>query len=124
MRPLLSLIAGLLRFSTRYVTGACFGRGLLAKTRALYHAPFTQGLISFDCAVEFDWKQHFVDAQHWLDPTKAVSPAAISASEHLQTVPLRVFVDRSGAVVSPIPNSPGLTGVAHTVELEQHSRRW
>jgi hypothetical protein len=92
---------------------------LLAKTRALYDAPFTRGLISFDCAIQFDWKQHFVDAQHWLDPTKAVSPAAISAAEHLQTVPHRVFVDRSGAVVSAIPKAPDLTGVAHAPELEQ-----
>jgi hypothetical protein len=92
---------------------------LLAKTRALYDAPFTQELISFDCAVQFNWKQHFVDAQHRLDPTKAVSPAAISAAEHLQTVPHRVFVDRSGAVVSAIPKAPDLTGVAHAPELEQ-----
>lgn len=92
---------------------------LLAKTRALYDAPFTQGLISFDCAVQFNWKQHFVDAQNRLDPTRAVSSAAISAAEHLQTVPHRVFVDRSGAVVSAIPKSPDLTGVAHAPELEQ-----
>jgi hypothetical protein len=92
---------------------------LLAKARALYDAPFAQGLISFDCAVQFDWKQHFVDAQHLLDPTKAVTPAAISAAERLQTVPHRVFVDRSGAVVSAIPKAPDLTGIAHATELEQ-----
>jgi hypothetical protein len=92
---------------------------LLAKTRALYDAPFAQGLISFDCAVEFDWKKHFVDEQHSLDPTRAVSPAAISAAEHLQTVPHRVFVDHTGAVVSAIPKAPDLTGIAHAPELEQ-----
>ena len=29
----------------------------LSKTRALYDAPFTRGMVSFDCAVQFDWKK-------------------------------------------------------------------
>jgi hypothetical protein len=119
MRPLLSLIAGLLRLSTRYFTGACFRRGLLAKTRALYDAPFTQGLISFDCAVEFDWKQHFVDAQHWLDPTKAVSQPPFQLPSISRPFHFACLSIARGAVVSPIPNSPDLTGVAHAVELER-----
>lgn len=34
---------------------------LLTKTRALYDAPFTPALVSFDCAVQFEWKKHFVE---------------------------------------------------------------
>jgi hypothetical protein len=85
---------------------------LLAKTRALYDAPFTRGLVSFDCAVQFDWKKHFIDILGTIPPT------AIPITERLQTIQHRVFVDRSGAVVSAIPNAPDLTGVAHAAELE------
>jgi|GEM_PF-1573040 len=85
---------------------------LLAKTRDLYDAPFTRDLISFDCAVQFDWKQHFVDL------LGSVPPAATPTVERLQTIQHRVFVDRSGAVVSAIPNAPDLSGVAHGAELE------
>jgi hypothetical protein len=86
---------------------------LLAKTRALYDAPFARGLVSFDCAVEFDWKKHFVDL------FATIPPAAIPAIERLQAVQHRVFVDRSGAIVSVIPKMPDLTGTEHAEELEQ-----
>lgn len=92
---------------------------LLAKARALYDSPFTRGLISFDCAIQFDWKQHFVDAQHFINPSQGVTPQAVSAAERLQTLAHRVFVDRSGAVVSSVPNAPDLTGIAHADELER-----
>jgi len=85
---------------------------LLTKTRALYDAPFTRGLVSFDCAVLFDWKKHFVDL------FGTVPPAAVPTIERLQTVQHRIFVDRSGAVVSAIPKVPNLTDVAHGAELE------
>lgn len=86
---------------------------LLAKTRALYDAPFSHGLVSFDCAVQFDWKKHFVDL------FGAVPPAAIPTIERLQTIQHRVFVDRSSAVVSAIPKMPDFTGAAHGAELKQ-----
>src|ERR1700687_4274495 len=86
---------------------------LLAKTRALYDAPFSRGLVSFDCAVEFDWRKHFVDL------FGTIPPAAVPAIERLQTIQHRVFVDRSGAVVSVISKTQDLTGVAHAAELEQ-----
>jgi hypothetical protein len=86
---------------------------LLTKTRALYDAPFRRNLVSFDCAVQFDWKKHFVDF------LGAVPPAAVPTAERLQTVEHRVFIDRSGAVVSAIPKAPDLTRVAHAPELEQ-----
>jgi hypothetical protein len=85
----------------------------LIKTRALYDAPFRRNLVSFDCAVQFDWKKHFVDF------LGAVPPAATPTAERLQTVQHRVFVDRSGAVVSAIPKAPDLAGAAHAAELEQ-----
>lgn len=85
---------------------------LLEKTRALYDAPFTRALVSFDCAVQFDWKNHFVEA------LGQVPPAAIPTLEHLQPIEHRVFVDRSGAVVSEIPKATNLTGVPHGAVLE------
>jgi hypothetical protein len=86
---------------------------LLTKTRALYDAPFTRDLVSFDCAVQFDWKQHFVDV------LGTVPQAAVLTTEHLQTIPHRVFVDRSGATVSATAKPPDLAKVEHATELEQ-----
>src|SRR5260370_3511076 len=86
---------------------------LLAKTRALYDAPCARNRVSFDCAVECDWKKHLVDL------CGMVTPAAVPTIDRLQTIQHRVFVDRSGAVVSAIPKTPDLTGVAHAAELEQ-----
>jgi hypothetical protein len=37
----------------------------------------------------------------------------------LQLIQHRVFVDRSGAVISTIPTAPNLTGIEHAAELEQ-----
>jgi hypothetical protein len=89
------------------------GDVLLSKTRALYDAPFTRNLVSFDCAIQFDWKQHFSDA------LRTVPPAAVPAIERLQNVQHRVFVDHTGAVVSAIPKAPDLTDTPHASDLEQ-----
>src|SRR5580658_10109796 len=70
---------------------------LLTRARGLYDTPFTGPLVSFDCAVRFDWKRHILEA------LGAVPPAATSTIEHLQAIQHRVFVDRSGAVVSEVP---------------------
>ena len=86
---------------------------LLAKTRALYDAPFTRDLVSFDCAVQFDWKQHFVAF------AGAVPPEMLPAVERLQKLQHRVLVDRSGASVSTIPAAPDLAAVDHAAQLEQ-----
>jgi hypothetical protein len=103
---------------------ACFGcvsmaqrppesdEALLAKTRALYDAPFTRDLVSFDCAVQFDWKKHFAEF------TETLSPAAISTSERLQGIQHRVFIDRSGATVSAQPKAPDLSGDKAAAQLE------
>jgi hypothetical protein len=86
---------------------------LLAQTRALYDAPFTRGLVSFDCAVQFDWKRHFADT------LGSMPPAALNTAERLQSIQHRVFVDRSGAVVSTTPKQPDLSGIPHGADLEQ-----
>lgn len=86
---------------------------LLAKTRSLYDAPFTRNLVSFDCAVQFDWKKHF------LDTLGSIPPNATSAAEHLQSLQHRVFVDRSGAVISEIPRATDLSNTPHGADLEQ-----
>jgi hypothetical protein len=75
---------------------------LLVKTRALYDAPFSRGLVSFDCAVEFDWRKHF------LDFLGTMPPAAIPIADRLQAIGHRVFVDRNGAIASAIPTTPDL----------------
>jgi hypothetical protein len=72
-------------------------QALLARTRALYDAPFTRNLFSFDCAVQFDWKKHVVDA------VGSVPAALAPTVEQLQTVQHRVSVEQvSGAVVSAV----------------------
>jgi hypothetical protein len=86
---------------------------LLAKTRALYDAPFPQGLVSFDCAVKFDWKQHF------LEVLPDIPPTAVSTIDRLQAIQHRVFVNPSGAVVSSVPKTPDLSSVVKAAELEQ-----
>src|SRR5581483_9841027 len=36
-------------------------QALLKQARQKYDAPFNRNLQSFDCAVEFSWKEHFVE---------------------------------------------------------------
>ncbi len=86
---------------------------LLSKTRALYDAPFLQGLVSFECAVNFDWKQHF------LEVLPVVPATAVPTIDRLQAIQHRVFVSPSGAVVSSLPKAPDLSGVAKATELER-----
>src|SRR5450631_2078393 len=85
---------------------------MLSKTRGLYDAPFTRQLVSFDCSVQFDWKGHFINT------LGTVPPAALPMVNRLQSLPHRVFVDRSGAVVSEIPRATDLSGTPHASDLE------
>ncbi len=86
---------------------------LMAKTRALYDAPFTRDLAAFDCAVQFDWKQHFSEMLGTL-PSGAAPMA-----ENLQTIDHRVSVDHARAVVSSTPKQPDFSGVQYRSQLEQ-----
>jgi hypothetical protein len=86
---------------------------LLNKTRALYDAPFTRNLVSFDCAVEFDWRKHITEV------VGTVPPALTPALERFQAIEHRVFVDRSGATVSAIPKPPDLSDLGQVAQLEK-----
>ena len=84
----------------------------MAEARAAYDAPFARNLAAFDCAVQFDWKQHFAEM------LGSLPPAAVPVAEKLQLINHRVNVDRTQAVVSPIPKQPDFSG-AQLEQLEQ-----
>jgi hypothetical protein len=113
MRKAALLIALLALSSSALAQSPDSDDALLTKARHLYDAPFTRNLVSFDCAVQFDWKNHFQVA------IGSVPPAAVPIIDQLQTIPHRVFVDRSGATVSAIPKAPDLSAIPHSSELEQ-----
>jgi len=92
---------------------ALSNEALLSKTRALYDAPFERNLVSFDCAVQFNWSQHFIDS------LGAVPPGAGPTLQQLQGISHRVFVDDSHVVVSSQPEQPDLTGLEHAADLER-----
>jgi hypothetical protein len=85
---------------------------MLSKARGLYDAPLTRQLVSFDCAVRFDWSRHFINT------LGTVPSAAVPTVNRLQSLSHRVFVDRSGAVVSEIPTATDLSGTPHASDLE------
>lgn len=85
---------------------------IMSKTRDLYDAPFTRQLVSIDCSVQFDWKKHFINT------LGTVPSAALPTVDRLQSLSHRVFVDRSGAVVSEIPRATDLSGTPHATDLE------
>jgi hypothetical protein len=113
MRFLIGLIGGFFLCANGISQTVTSDEALLAKTRSLYDSPFMQGLVSFDCAVKFDWKQHF------LEVLPSIPPNAVLTIDRLQAIQHRVFVDASGAVVSSIPKAPDLSGVPKATELEQ-----
>jgi hypothetical protein len=68
---------------------------LLAQARAKYDAPFARDLKSFDCAVSFNWKQH------WLETYRVGDEGTDEEIEKLiQPLPNRVTVTREDAIVS------------------------
>ena len=85
----------------------------MAKARAAYDAPFTRNLASFDCAVQFDWKEHFSEMFGTLPP------AAVSIAEKLQTINHRVSVDHMRAVVSSTPKEPDFRSDQHGAQPGQ-----
>ena len=68
---------------------------LLSQARAAYDTPFERGLKSFDCAVDFNWKQHWADTYRVGDEG---TDDEIEAS--IQPIHNRVTVTRDDAVVS------------------------
>ncbi|MGC1461455.1 MAG: hypothetical protein WA802_04585 [Terracidiphilus sp.] len=86
---------------------------LMAKARAAYDAPFTRNLESFDCSVQFDWKQHYAEM------FGSFPASAAPMVEKLQAVNHRVNVDHTQAVVSSIPKQPDFSAAPHRPQLEQ-----
>jgi hypothetical protein len=71
------------------------GEALLNEVRGKYDAPFTRNLESFDCAVDFSWKDHFTETTRVGDE---------GSDEELETIfqPIRnrVAVSRQSVTVS------------------------
>ena len=86
---------------------------MLATTRALYDAPFSRGLVTFDCSVRFDWQEHYISV------LGEVPPAAQAAIRVLKTIGHRVVVDHNSATVSPVHAVADLDAVPHAEELEK-----
>jgi hypothetical protein len=91
-------------------------QALLDKTRALYDTPLRRGLISFDCAVNFDFRQHV------LDNFGSTPPGAAPLVEKLQPLQYRAFVDIKGAVISNQQKLPDLTGIPNATTVEDSNR--
>ena len=68
---------------------------LLTQARASYDAPFERGLRSFDCAVDFNWKQH------WEETYRVGDEGTDEEIEKLiQPIPNRVTLTREDAIVA------------------------
>ena len=68
----------------------------LKQARAKYDTPFERNLQSFNCAVEFDWKQHFTEAPRLGDEGTDEEIAKL-----IQPIRNRVTVTRQNVAVSP-----------------------
>jgi hypothetical protein len=67
----------------------------LSRARAAYDTPFERGLTSFNCAVDFNWKQH------WKDTYRVGDEGTDEEIETLiQPIHNRVTVTRDDAIVS------------------------
>lgn len=67
----------------------------LKQARAKYDAPFDRNLQSFNCAVEFNWKQHFAEVVRLGDEGTDEEIA-----KFIQPIQNRVTVTRQNATVS------------------------
>ncbi len=89
---------------------------LLAKTKALYDTPFQMGLISFSCAIDFDFAGHL--KSNFGVAARTDSPIA----QLLGPVKYRVLVDHSGATVSVQPKLPDFSQLPIAAQLEESNR--
>ncbi len=95
MRNLLAAIPFSLCAVLGYAQAADKDAALLSQARAAYDAPFDRGLKSFDCAVDFNWKQH------WADTYRVGDEGTDDEIEtYIQPIRNRVTVTREDAVVS------------------------
>jgi len=89
---------------------------LLAKTKALYDTPFRSGLVSFSCAIDFDFAEHL--KSNFGDTARTDSPIA----QLLEPIKYRVFVDPSGATISAQPKLPDFSQLPIAAQLEESNR--
>lgn len=89
---------------------------LLAKTKALYDTPFRSGLISFSCAVDFDFAKYL--KSNFGETARTDSPIA----QLLEPIKYRVFVDHSGATISAQPKLPEFNQLPIAAQLEESNR--
>jgi hypothetical protein len=90
--------------------------GLLAKTKALYDTPFQSGLINFSCTIDFDFAQHL--KSNFGDAARTDSPIA----QLLKPIRYRIFVDHSGATISPQPSLPDFSQLPLAAQVEESNR--
>lgn len=95
MRFLYSVMAFSLCALLCHAQAATDGATLLKQARAKYDAPFDRNLKSFDCAVDFNWKQHWVDTYRVGD-----EGTDDDIEKFIQPIRNRVTVTRKDAVVS------------------------
>ncbi len=89
---------------------------LLAKTEALYDTPFRSGLISFSCAIDFDFAKYL--KSNFGEAARIDSPIA----QLLEPITYRVFVDHSGATISPQTKLPEFSQLPVAAQLEESNR--
>ena len=89
---------------------------LLAKAKALYDTPFQMGLISFSCAVDFDFAAHL--KSNFGVAARTDSPIA----QLLEPIKYRVFVDHSDATVSVQPKLPDFSRLPIAAQIEASNR--
>ncbi|HEY5381055.1 MAG TPA: hypothetical protein VIJ65_02280 [Acidobacteriaceae bacterium] len=95
MRFLYSILAFSLCAVFCHAQGTSNDASLLQQARAKYDAPFERNLKSFDCAVDFDWKQHWADTYRVGD-----EGTDEEIEKSIQPIRNRVTVTREDAVVS------------------------
>jgi hypothetical protein len=95
MRFLYSILAFSLCAVFCHAQGTPDDATFLKQARAKYDAPFERNLQSFDCAVEFSWKQHFTEVVRLGD-----EGTDEEIEKSIQPIRNRVTVTRDDAVVS------------------------
>lgn len=89
---------------------------LLTKTKALYDTPFGSGLISFSCAIDFDFTKFL--KSNYGEAARTDNPIA----QLLEPIRYRVFVDHSGATISAQPKLPDFSQLPIAAQLEESNR--
>ena len=81
---------------------------LLSKVREKYDAPFTRNIESFECSVDFNWKEHFAETTRLGDEGSDEELEKI-----FQPIPHRVTVTRENVTVSSSLNDDAIGKFPH-----------